>query len=342
MGDNKNGEPITEAEAALYDRQIRLWGLDAQKRLRASRILVVGLAGIGAEICKNLVLSGVKSLTMLDNNPVTERDFVSQFLAPREALGKNRAEASLARTQALNPMVAVSADKNNITAKADTFLDDFDVVVATGCSSDILVSIYERCRAKNIKFFASDVFGFYGYMFADLGKHRYVEEERKTIHSAEKKEKEPAKKKQKIDSTETKTVEKFCEFSSLKNSLSCSFSETRVKSLKRLPSVYFILQVILRFRAKHGRAPDSLQRTSDEKELNCLKQEVMSDLNISQDLIDQDFACHCLSELSPVCAIVGGVVGQEIVKAVSGKDAPLNNFFFYDGLEGHGMVECFK
>ena len=32
---------ITEDEAQLYDRQIRLWGLDAQKRLRAARVLVI-------------------------------------------------------------------------------------------------------------------------------------------------------------------------------------------------------------------------------------------------------------------------------------------------------------
>jgi len=31
--ENENGDlSITEAEAELYDRQIRLWGLDAQKR----------------------------------------------------------------------------------------------------------------------------------------------------------------------------------------------------------------------------------------------------------------------------------------------------------------------
>ena len=31
-----------------------------------------------------------------------------------------------------------------------------------------------------------------------------------------------------------------------------------------------------------------------------------------------------------------------LFQAVSGKDAPLNNFFFYDGVEGSGMVENFK
>ena len=73
---------ITEDEAKLYDRQIRyslnlkngyninlflilstmrflgsrmtvclrLWGLDAQKRLRASRVLVIGMGGLGCEV----------------------------------------------------------------------------------------------------------------------------------------------------------------------------------------------------------------------------------------------------------------------------------------------------
>jgi len=45
-------------------------------------------------------------------------------------------------------------------------------------------------------------------------------------------------------------------------------------------------------------------------------------------------------ELAPVCAVVGGILGQEIIKAISGNEEPLNNFFFYDGKEGRGEVEA--
>lgn len=38
---------ITCEEAKLYDRQIRLWGVEAQKNLRAADILVIGLSGTG-------------------------------------------------------------------------------------------------------------------------------------------------------------------------------------------------------------------------------------------------------------------------------------------------------
>ena len=44
-------------------------------------------------------------------------------------------------------------------------------------------------------------------------------------------------------------------------------------------------------------------------------------------------------DISPVCAILGGVVGQEMIKAVSKKDTPHNNFFFFNSNDFSGVVE---
>ena len=41
-------------------------------RLRASRVLLIGLRGLGAEVAKNIVLSGIKSLTLLDHTNVSK------------------------------------------------------------------------------------------------------------------------------------------------------------------------------------------------------------------------------------------------------------------------------
>lgn len=58
-------------------------------RLRAAKILIIGLNGYGAEIAKNIILAGVKAVTFLDHRNVTVEDWCSQFLAPKESLGKN-------------------------------------------------------------------------------------------------------------------------------------------------------------------------------------------------------------------------------------------------------------
>ena len=49
MEQEQSGQ-ISEQEAQLYDRQIRLWGLDAQKRLRAAKICLIGMRGLGCEV----------------------------------------------------------------------------------------------------------------------------------------------------------------------------------------------------------------------------------------------------------------------------------------------------
>ena len=43
--------------------------------------------------------------------------------------------------------------------------------------------------------------------------------------------------------------------------------------------------------------------------------------------------------MSPVCAITGGILAQEIIKAVSKKDEPHNNFFFYNGVDSSAIIE---
>lgn len=49
-------------------------------RLRTSSVLVVFARGLGAELCKNIVLAGVKSITLLDNAPLKSSDLGSRFL----------------------------------------------------------------------------------------------------------------------------------------------------------------------------------------------------------------------------------------------------------------------
>ena len=44
-------------------------GHEAMKRMQTSNVLVSGLRGLGVEVAKNLVLGGVKSVTLHDPPP---------------------------------------------------------------------------------------------------------------------------------------------------------------------------------------------------------------------------------------------------------------------------------
>lgn len=58
-------------------------------RIRSAKILVIGATGISAELCKNIVLAGIHSLTLLDDQAITEVDLTGQFLLTVEQIGQN-------------------------------------------------------------------------------------------------------------------------------------------------------------------------------------------------------------------------------------------------------------
>ncbi|KAF6718153.1 SUMO-activating enzyme subunit 1 [Oryzias melastigma] len=334
---------ISEEEAAQYDRQIRLWGLDAQKRLRGSRVLLAGLGGLGAEVAKNLILAGVKGLTLLDHEQVTEESCRAQFLVPVSARGQNRAQASLERAQNLNPMVEVHADPGRVEDKPDDFFLDFDAVCLTGCSRDLMVRVDQLCSQHKIKVFCGDVYGYYSYMFCNLGQeYSYVEEKPKVVKPSGDSSDGPGAKKAKVDPNETTMVKKTASFCPLKEALEVDWTTEKAKAaLKKTPLDYFLLQVLLKFRTDKGRDPDPQSSEEDGELLRQIRSDVLDALGLSANLLNDDFISYCFSEMSPVCAVVGGVLGQEVVKALSQRDAPHRNFFFFDGRKGNGVVDYF-
>lgn len=58
-------------------------------RLRSANLLLVGMRALANEIAKNLVLAGIGSLTILDDQLVTEEDLGSQFFISELHVGMN-------------------------------------------------------------------------------------------------------------------------------------------------------------------------------------------------------------------------------------------------------------
>jgi ubiquitin-like 1-activating enzyme E1 A len=339
---------ITEAEAQLYDRQIRLWGLDAQKRLRSARVLIAGMRGLGNEVAKNLVLAGINSLKILDHETLTKEDGVSSFLAPTTSVGKNRAQASLERLKQRNPMVEVTADEENLEAKNEEFFKDFDVVIVTNYPKDVVLKVNQLCRNLNIKFFSGDIFGYFGYSFMDLVKHDFVEEDTKTVDGDAKKkevsedEPSPAKKAKvaAADEDVVKMVKKSMEFVALEDALKVDWStEIYAKRIRRMDPSFFLLHVLMEFQSREGCSPRAQNRDEDMKLLSSLRDSITTKFGLPDNKIPVDILPMLFSELSPVAAIVGGVLGQEVIKVISNRDAPHNNFFLYNPLESAGVVE---
>ena len=97
---------------AIYDRQIRLWGKDAQKKIGGTKVLFLGFASVNVELCKNLVLAGF-SATIADDGVVAPAALACNFFLGAGDAGRNVAEASAAAAAELNPFAAVGHDADD-------------------------------------------------------------------------------------------------------------------------------------------------------------------------------------------------------------------------------------
>lgn len=79
-----------------------------QRRMATSNLLIVGANGLGAEIAKNVILAGVKSVTLHDDHDAEWSDLSAQFYLTENDLGKPRAAACVSKLAELNRYVSVS------------------------------------------------------------------------------------------------------------------------------------------------------------------------------------------------------------------------------------------
>ncbi|XP_046550808.1 ubiquitin-like modifier-activating enzyme 1 isoform X2 [Haliotis rubra] len=156
-----------EIDEGLYSRQLYVLGHEAMRRMANSNILISGMRGLGIEIAKNVVLGGVKSVTVHDNGNAAWMDLSSQFFLREEDIGKNRAEVIQPRLAELNSYVPVSAYTGELS---EDYLKQFQVVCLTNSSLDDQIRIGEFCHSKEIKFIVADTRGLFGQIFCDFGE----------------------------------------------------------------------------------------------------------------------------------------------------------------------------
>ena len=67
---------MKDIDTNLYSRQIKTYGIETMLKLKNLRVLILGMRGLGIEIAKNIILSGVKEVKILDEkgSPLTGVD----------------------------------------------------------------------------------------------------------------------------------------------------------------------------------------------------------------------------------------------------------------------------
>ncbi|KAJ5144198.1 Ubiquitin/SUMO-activating enzyme E1 [Penicillium bovifimosum] len=343
-----NAQSISADEIALYDRQIRLWGVQAQEKIRSANICLITVKALANEVAKNLVLAGIGSLTIIDHQHVTEEDlgaqfFVAEALSEQEVIGKNRAQVAGPQIHKMNPRVKLHIDTSDVKTKEYEFFAQFDIIIATELDFNTNTIVNAACRLANRPFYAAGLHGFYGYAFADLIQHEFVIERSKsnmTTATQETPTRTVINITTKEEQSKTKEPNKIIELVTNKH-FPLPEDYTRLpRRRKQVTPLLSCLRALWEFEKLLGRRPTF---THEDLELfTKLSRDRHQELKLEPLTLDSVFLRTFLqnlgSELSPVAAFLGGSVAQDVINVLSAREQPLQNMLLFDGEKSIGPI----
>ncbi|NQX87923.1 MAG: molybdopterin-synthase adenylyltransferase MoeB [Halioglobus sp.] len=132
---------LSDAQLLRYNRQILLHDFDVagQERLLQSRVLVVGLGGLGCPAALYLAAAGVGSLVLADGDVVEESNLQRQIAHTEEDIGRNKAVSAAAAIAAINPATALRTMTRALSA---------DDMVECAASVDLVLDATDNYAAR--------------------------------------------------------------------------------------------------------------------------------------------------------------------------------------------------
>jgi molybdopterin/thiamine biosynthesis adenylyltransferase/rhodanese-related sulfurtransferase len=131
-GEIENATGLTTEQLVHYGRQMLLpdVGAEGQKKLLASRVLVVGAGGLGSAALLYLAASGVGTIGIVDADRVDTGNLHRQVIHTYPNIGRPKADSAADTIARINPDVRVIGFNERLTpANALDIMKDFDVVL---------------------------------------------------------------------------------------------------------------------------------------------------------------------------------------------------------------------
>jgi len=335
----ENNKMIDES---LYSRQLYAIGKDTMKSLINSKVLIIGIDGLSTEICKNIILMGVRTITLADkDNKITEKDLGNYYMSEKD-IGKKRSDVLGKRLSELNTNCIINKYSGQIT---EQIISKYNIVVFIDFKfDDFHYKINEYCRDKNIKTIFTQSRGFFGFIFCDFCNY-------KTTDSNGEKNKNGLI----INYSDKKCVTD-------KNHDLCSNTQIMINNnLYRIEKIINYREFILDKDITNFIDTCEYYEIKDTLEINykSLRESISNPEFVSADFSDFDMPSrlHNINvkilsnqynkldlednfiqkilgaydgQLVPVNSIIGGIVSHNIISGLSNKYTPINQWLYYE------------
>lgn len=141
----------------IFQRSAAVLGDEAMERVKAAKVIIFGVGGVGSWCVEGLVRTGFEHITMVDFDTVCPSNINRQAMATTITVGEPKVFAMKERLLQINPdadIIAINGAYNEETA-ADFHLEDYDYIIdAIDSLKDKTRLIINACKT-NATFYSS-------------------------------------------------------------------------------------------------------------------------------------------------------------------------------------------
>ena len=156
---------MTAEERNLYDRQFRLEGW-SQNLVKDSRVLIVGIGGLGCEIAKNLAMLGVGHLDLVDLDIIEHSNLNRQILFVDAKLGEPKAIVAANKLIKINPNITVKGYHTSLERLDPALYRAADVVIGGLDSMNARLNLNAQCMRFRKPLVDGGTSGYHGHMYS--------------------------------------------------------------------------------------------------------------------------------------------------------------------------------
>lgn len=127
-----NVDKLSSDELARYSRHILLpkVGVEGQQKLKSSKVLIIGMGGLGSPVALYLTAAGFGTIGLADFDKVEKHNLQRQIIHTTEKEGTPKIDSAIERMNALNPHCSIKTHKEGITVdNAIEIFEQYDLIV---------------------------------------------------------------------------------------------------------------------------------------------------------------------------------------------------------------------
>jgi sulfur-carrier protein adenylyltransferase/sulfurtransferase len=158
---------LSQAQKERYSRHLLIpeVGVEGQKKLLESRVLLIGAGGLGSPAALYLAAAGVGTIGIVDFDVVDASNLQRQILHTTDRVGEKKTESARQTLTALNPDVQVVAHEEMLTDdNVDRLIAGYDVVLDGTDTFETRYTLNDAAVAAGIPVVHASVFRFEGQL----------------------------------------------------------------------------------------------------------------------------------------------------------------------------------